>query len=329
VVIIARPGVSVSTLIAEQPMIPANETFDGTFPFQPHFTTAPGFRMHYVDEGSGSPIICLHGEPTWSYLYRKFIPPLAKDFRVIAPDHMGFGKSETPQDREYTLRTHVENLSALIDELNLKDITFVLQDWGGPIGGAYTLRNPERVRRLVLMNTILGYSAAVTDLPRDPANKPPRLVSSNWFRWVKKSVDDGSFYEQMGRLGSHIGDLMGRLGMRGDEAKTETWLRAYSAHFKTPADCKGAIEFPLDIIQDRMVPYVLEGFPGVPELRRKPAMLAEGMADQAIPPELAIADFKMLFPAGPVVRLDGVGHFCQEDAPEALVAMIQLFIQMT
>jgi haloalkane dehalogenase len=106
-------------------------------------------------------------------------------------------------------------------------------------------------------------------------------------------------------------------------------LRAYAAHFKTPADCKGAIEFPLDIIQDRMVPYVLEGFPGVPELRRKPAMLAEGMADQAIPPELAIADFKMLFPAGPVVRLDGVGHFCQEDAPEALVAMIQLFIQMT
>jgi pimeloyl-ACP methyl ester carboxylesterase len=78
-----------------------------------------------------------------------------------------------------------------------------------------------------------------------------------------------------------------------------------------------------------MVPCVLEGFPGVPELRRKPAMLAEGMADLAIPPELAIADFKTLFPAGPVVRLDEVGHFCQEDAPESLVALIQLFIQMT
>src|ERR1700733_4085794 len=165
-------------------MIPANETFDGPFPFEPHFTTAPGFRMHYVDEGAGPPILCLHGEPTWSYLYRKFIPPLAKDYRVIAPDHMGFGKSETPPTRKYTLRTHVENLAALIDELALEDITLVLQDWGGPIGAAYTLRNPARVRRLILMNTILGYSAALSDVPRNPARKPAGLTSSNWFRWV-------------------------------------------------------------------------------------------------------------------------------------------------
>jgi cis-3-alkyl-4-acyloxetan-2-one decarboxylase len=310
-------------------MIPAHETFDGTFPFKPHFSNAPGFRMHYVDEGAGAPLVCLHGEPTWSYLYRKFIPPLSKDFRVIAPDHMGLGKSETPPDREYTLRTHVENLAALVAELDLRDITFVLQDWGGPIGAAYTLRHSERVRRLILMNTILGYSAAVTHLPRDAAHKPPRLTSSNWFRWVKQSVDDGTFHDRMSQLGSHIGELMGRLGMRNADAKAETWRRAYAAHFQTPADCKGAIDFPLDIIYDRMVPYVREGFPMVPALRGKPAMLAEGMSDQAIPPELAIADFKALFPKGPVVRLNGVGHFCQEDAPEALVALIQLFIQMT
>src|SRR5919108_3740989 len=81
-------------------MIPADETFDGTFPFKPHFTNAPGFRMHYVDEGEGDPIVCLHGEPTWAYLYRNFIPPLSKRHRVIVPDHMGFGRSETPVDRE-------------------------------------------------------------------------------------------------------------------------------------------------------------------------------------------------------------------------------------
>ncbi|MGH7792370.1 MAG: alpha/beta fold hydrolase, partial [Thermodesulfobacteriota bacterium] len=84
-------------------MIPAGETFNGTFPFKPHFCEAAGFRMHYVDEGKGEPIICLHGEPTWGYLYRKFIPPLSKANRVIVPDHMGFGKSETPQDKEYRL----------------------------------------------------------------------------------------------------------------------------------------------------------------------------------------------------------------------------------
>ena len=87
-------------------MIPANETFNGTFPFVPHFTTKPGFQMHYVDEGTGEPIVCLHGEPTWGYLYRKLIPPLSTTHRLIVPDHMGFGKSETPQDREYTYLSH-------------------------------------------------------------------------------------------------------------------------------------------------------------------------------------------------------------------------------
>jgi haloalkane dehalogenase len=88
-------------------MIPADETFDGTWPFEPNFSEAAGFRQHYVDEGprDGEVVICLHGEPTWGYLYRNFIPPLAERYRVIVPDHMGFGKSETPQDRVYTLKT--------------------------------------------------------------------------------------------------------------------------------------------------------------------------------------------------------------------------------
>ena len=92
-------------------MIDAGQTFDGTWPFAPHFSTAAGFRQHYVDEGprDGEVIVCLHGEPTWGYLYRNFIPPLATDHRIIVPDHMGFGKSGTPQDRVYTLQTHVEN----------------------------------------------------------------------------------------------------------------------------------------------------------------------------------------------------------------------------
>jgi pimeloyl-ACP methyl ester carboxylesterase len=123
-------------------MIPAEQTFNGTFPFQPHLTRAPGFQMHYVDEGDGEPIVCLHGEPTWGYLYRNFIPRLSKHYRVIVPDHMGFGKSATPNDREYTLSTHVDNLEALLLELDLYNVTLVMQDWGGPIGGGFALRHP-------------------------------------------------------------------------------------------------------------------------------------------------------------------------------------------
>ena len=94
-------------------MIKASETFEGTWPFLPNFFDGNGFLMHYVDEGprQANPIILLHGEPTWGYLYRKFIPELSKSYRVVVPDMMGFGKSETPQDKEYTLKTHVENLS--------------------------------------------------------------------------------------------------------------------------------------------------------------------------------------------------------------------------
>ena len=105
-------------------MIKASETFEGTWPFTPNFFDGNGFLQHYIDEGprQAKPVILLHGEPTWGYLYRKFIPELSKKYRVIVPDMMGFGKSETPQDKEYTLKTHVENLSGLIDNLKLNSI---------------------------------------------------------------------------------------------------------------------------------------------------------------------------------------------------------------
>ena len=305
-------------------MIPADETFNGTFPFEPHFSETTGFRMHYVDEGKGEPIICLHGEPTWGYLYRKFISPLSKTHRVIVPDHMSFGKSETPQDKEYHLRTHVENLTALIEELDLWDITFVVQDWGGPISGAYTVRHPERVKRFCLMNTLLGYSPFVKNAP-----KLPPLHTSPWFTWVTEKLKDGSYYEVMGNLGSTVLSVMKILGFENSAVVDETWLRAYSAPFENKEECKGAIEFPLDVALQRVANYVKEEVGGVEELRRKPAMLAEGMRDRAIPPERAITDFKTLFPNGPIVGLENVGHFCQEDAPETLVALIQQFIQMT
>lgn len=127
-------------------MIDENETFEGTFPFKPHFSTSAGFRMHYVDEGKGPVMLCLHGEPTWSYLYREVIPILSKDNRVIAPDYMGFGKSETPQDAEYTATRHIDNLEYLVQELNLVDITLVVHDWGGSIEAAWLCDSPIDLR---------------------------------------------------------------------------------------------------------------------------------------------------------------------------------------
>ena len=302
-------------------MIPAEETFDGTWPFPPRFSEAPGFRMHYVDEGRGEPILCLHGEPTWGYLYRKFVPALSQAHRVVVPDHMGFGKSETPQDREYTLRTHTENLVALVEELDLRDITLVLQDWGGPIGTQLTVRRPERVKRLVLMNTIAGYGRVPKDVPE--------VSSSPWFRWIGEGLETGRTEAVLRNLGSTVLSVMKIIGFQNSAAVTDTWIRAYSAPFATPEESIGGYEFPIDAYTGRIAPYVLEGLPGLAELTAKPAMLAEGMEDRAIPPQRAIADFKALWPRGPVVELPGVGHFCQEDAPDVLVALIRQFVQST
>jgi pimeloyl-ACP methyl ester carboxylesterase len=301
-------------------MIPADETFDGRFPFAPHLSAAAGFKMHYVDEGEGEPIVCLHGEPTWGYLYRNFIPALARTHRVVVPDHMGFGKSETPQDRTYTLKTHVENLTALLDDLELHDITFVGQDWGGPITAAFTVRHPDRVKRICLMNTVLGYGGweSAGDLGASP-----------WFQWIGQRLAEGNLEEVLGNLGSTILSVMKIIGFENSAAVDETWIRAYSAPFPTKADCKGAVEFPLDVALGRIAEYAAEGLEGVEALKQKPAMLIEGMRDRAIPAEIALADFRGLYPNGPVVTLDAAGHFIQEDAPEICVALIQQFLQMT
>ncbi|MEM7412846.1 MAG: alpha/beta fold hydrolase [Myxococcota bacterium] len=301
-------------------MIDANETFDGTWPFAPHFSTAAGFRQHYVDEGprDGEVIVCLHGEPTWGYLYRNFIPALAADYRVIVPDHMGFGKSETPQDRTYTLETHVENLENFLDDLNLTDITFVCQDWGGPITGAYTIRHPERVKRLFLMNTLFGYGGA----PLPPEKTP-------WFQWIEKHEEAGTLRGILGELGSTVLSVMKIIGFQNSSAVDETWIRAYSAPFPDRESCIGAIEFPLDVHYNRFIPYTLAGLEtgNLEKVKSKPAMLVSGDMDFGIAPEMSIADFQNIHGDKPVVRIPGVGHFCQEDIPETLVAMIQAFIQ--
>lgn len=300
-------------------MIPADETFNGTWPFAPLFIASAGFRQHYVDEGTGRPVILLHGQPTWGYIYRKFIPPLAKTHRVIVPDHMGFGKSETPQDREYTLRTHVGNLTALIEALDLRDITLVMQDWGGPIGVGYAVRHPERIHSLVLMNTVVGYgTAGRRDLP-NPVETP-------WFRWIRDGLPTGRTEAVLAQLGSTILSVMQIVGLERLDRVDPTFIQAYAAPFPTPQDCKGAIAFPLDLALGRIRDFVREGLPGVAALRDKPALMIEGMLDRAIPPALALADFTGLWPNAPVIQVPTAGHYIQEDAPEVVIPAVQTFL---
>jgi haloalkane dehalogenase len=303
-------------------MIAADETFEGTWPYAPQFFTGNGFRQHYVDEGprdTGETFVCVHGEPTWGYLYRNFIPALARLGRVVVPDHMGFGKSETPQDRAYSIREHYENLERLLLDLDLHDVTLVMQDWGGPIGSQFAYRHPERVRRLVVMNTMAGGSA-----PKGT----PSVLDYPWFKWVHSDA----FEPTITHLGSTALSVMKRVGFEQTAQVDENWVRAYASPFPTPADCIGARQFPLNIGTPETFDFMMEvaGIAGAVEaVKAKPAMMVTGEDDRAIPCEFAVASFRDMWPDAPVTIVPGAGHFIQEDAPELVTALIGQFVQMT
>jgi haloalkane dehalogenase len=297
-------------------MIPADETFDGTWPFAPHFFDGSGFRQHYVDEGEGEPILLLHGEPTWGYLYRYFIPRLAAHGRVLVPDHMGFGKSETPQDRTYSIREHVENLERLLDHLELASITIVGQDWGGVIGSAFALRHTDRIARMCLMNT---------GVPGIAPKEARRVKDLPWYQWAHTDEAKAT----IANLGSTILSVLKRIGFERTAHVDETWVRAYASAFPTTAECKGALAFPMAIETDETRQVLIEQFPNLPALAAKPAMYVHGEADRAIPTEFSVGAFRSTWPNGPVVTLPGVGHFIQEDAPETACPLIEQFIHMT
>jgi pimeloyl-ACP methyl ester carboxylesterase len=308
-------------------MISEQETFDGTWPYPARYTEAAGFRQHYVDEGprTGPVIVLLHGEPTWGYLWRHLIGPLSRTHRVVVPDHMGFGKSATPADRGYLEGEHVANLEALlVGELDLDRITLVLHDWGGPIGTGFALRHPGRVERIVATNTVLplglpGYDELMTG----------NLADSAWFRWASAAQAEGTLEEVLGNAGNTVTHLMLALQtIARPEVVTPAWIRAYSAHFTSRAACRGVIRFPQQLVAPGPAPATPEPS-AVAAVRAKPAMLVEGMRDTALLPRYVIPAFRAAFPEAPVIELAGAGHFPPEDAPETLLALIELFLATT
>lgn len=156
------------------------------FAFDAHYIEIEGLRMHFLDEGprTGPVALLLHGMPTWSYLYRSMIPPLvAAGYRCIAPDHIGFGRSDKVTDPGwYTIARHTANLRQLVESLDLTDVTLFVQDWGGPIGLAQFADMPERFSRLVIMNTWLhhdGYEYTPGILDWIERNSPGGLLHDN------------------------------------------------------------------------------------------------------------------------------------------------------
>jgi len=302
-----------------------DDTFNGSFPFAPHFTDAPGFQMHYVDEGprEADVVLCLHGEPTWGYLFRHLVPVLSGAHRVIVPDHMGFGKSATPQHRSYWLQDHIDNLERLVLALDLRNITLVMHDFGGPVGMGLAARHPGRILRVVSANGPVPFGQA--DLfERLTAN----AGASPWFQWIAKAGQDGSLEPVLGQLGFNILSTLKLNGFENHALITDAWLSAYGSRFANPADCLGAIGWAKGFATG-MHRFETPGAAAGLAIRAKPALAIWGTADRTLQAEHFLPLFSELFPAAPIHRLAGVGHYCLEDAPDEIAALILQFLRQT
>lgn len=306
-------------------MIRSDETFSGSFPFAPHFTDAPGFRMHYIDEGprDGDVVLCLHGEPTWGYLFRHLIPALSGSYRVVVPDHMGFGKSATPPDRNYWLQDHIDNLERFVLTLDLEDITLVMHDFGGPVGMGLAARHPDRIHRIVSTNgpTPFGQPDLVERVMANAAESP-------WFQWIMRAEKDDSLETVLGQLSFNILSTLKLNGFEHNDIITDAWLSAYGAHFTAPADCLGAIGWAKGFAIGAHR-FETPDAAAKRAIRSKPALAIWGEADRTLHATHFLPLFHALFPTAPIQRLEDVGHYCLEDSPDEISQLVRDFLRET
>jgi len=273
------------------------------FPFEPRYLAQDGLRMHYVGEGAGEPVLLLHGEPSWSFLYRKLIPRLAGAARVVAPDYFGFGRSDKPtRVEDYSYDFHYASIERLADELDLRAATVVVQDWGGPIGLRLAVERPERVGRLVILNTGIGAG---------------RAPSPEWLR----------FREFMRRVGREIvpGQLV-RLSCVTELA--EEVVEAYNAPFPTPESKAGVVAFPELVRTEADHPSAAKMLEVRAALERwqKPTLVLFSDSDPIFSPAAAERLAARIPGAGPPEIVAGAGHFLQEEKGEEIGARIARFL---
>ena len=288
--------------IVAAPFIPDFTPDPTLYPFRSRWLDASAGRVHYIDEGEGPPLLFLHGNPTWSFVWRGVITRLRRRFRCIAVDYPGFGLSEHPSGYGYTPREHADVVGELIKSLGVTGLTMVGHDWGGPIGMRAALDHPARIRALVMSNT--WYWPAESWRMRTLS----RVLSTNAVQ--RLIVKQNLFVERIMPHG---------VKHRLDDGTREH----YRAPLPTPESRRGVAVLPAQIIDASFwLGEIAQAVPHV--LRDVPVLLPWGMHDFSFSPR-SIGHFQRDFRNVTVVKLDG-RHFVQEDAPDEMARAIESFL---
>jgi haloalkane dehalogenase len=270
------------------------------YPFADRYADLEGARVHYLDEGDGPPLLLLHGNPTWSFLYRELVKGLTDRFRCIAPDHPGFGLSSAPAGFGFTPAEHARVLEQLILQLDLRDVTMMVQDWGGPIGFDVATRHADRFSRFVIGNT---------------------------WAWPKSDPGTQLFSRLLGgpigrRLILNRNIFVERLlpGGTRNRKLPEAVMAAYRGPFPDPPSRLPTYVFPREILGSR--PWLAEVERRLPAVTGRPALIVWPTGDVAFRGRERTR-WEQLFADHRSITLEGARHYIQEDAPAEIVAAIR------
>lgn len=270
------------------------------FPFESRFFESSSGRIHYIDEGDGTTILLLHGNPTWSFLYRKIVPQLKDGFRCIAVDYPGFGLSDRPEDYGYTPGEHSQTIGELVDELDLSGFLIMMQDWGGPIGFSVALERADRVRGFVLGNTWFW---------------PLQNLMTRFF---SKTMSTGFMQRRILDKNLFVERLM-------PSAMATKLTKAEMDHYRDaqpPQARAGVAEFPRQLLAARpMLQNLSNDVPRV--LGSKPALFVWGMKDFVFRAKVFLPRMRQTFPNHQLKELTKARHYIQEDAPQEIADAIR------
>jgi haloalkane dehalogenase len=288
--------------------VPAAD-FSAEFPYASRFLDLEGARCAYVDEGAGPPVLLVHGNPTWSFAWRRFIADLRVDHRVIAVDHVGCGRSDKPVDYPYRLARHVDNLQRLVAQLDLREVTLVGHDWGGCIGVGAALRDPGRYARFVLCNTAAFRSRRI----------PWRIAACRWPVFGPLAVRGLNLFSRMALwMAVHRRERLTPAARAGYLAPYDSW--AHRAAVQAFVE-----DIPLSA-QHPSYQTLADIERGLPTLATRPMLLLWGARDWCFTLEF-FEEWRRRFPLAESEVYADAGHYVFEDAWEEMLPRLRRFLK--